>query len=403
MGDFNRQMWREIATGLLATALAITVPACSDEPTEANSLVATLPLTNFQVKDTTVQALSGRSFQQYIAMNGNVNLIGRNGGFVATSAVEFNPANFPERDTINVVSAKLTLHAVTWYGNSNSTLGFAAHRITRSWSSNTLTWDSVQTGFYEDAVRGSFSATAGTDTQAIVLDLDTAMVREWFRTNTSTTTTKYGVALIPTPETQSIIRGFVAFGSDSTSYLPTLVVIAVNSAGTTRDTSTFNTGVDSFVGNIAPSLSDPGLLYLQSGIVYRSTLHFDMSGIPRGAIINSAELLLERDPVTSRLSKFVADTVVAPHLLQSATDSTSFDTEDGTSFGRRKSGTAYTFSFNIRRHVQSWLRGPNYGLLLRTTSSSEFSTPDLYTFFSPAAANAAVRPRLKIVYSIKGY
>ncbi len=401
MGDFKRQTWRGIAAGLLATALAMTVSACSDEPTEANSIVATLPLTNFQVKDTTIQAVSGRSFRQYVAMNGGINLIGRNGSFVAYSAVGFTPANFPARDTINVVSATLTLHAVTWYGNSNSTFGFTAHRIIPSWSSNTLTWDSVQTGFYEDAVRGSFSATAGADTQTILVDLDTAMVREWFQTSTSTTTTKYGIALIPTPATQTLVRGLVAFGSDSTSYLPTLTVIAVNVAGTTRDTSVFNSGVDTFVGNVDPPLSDPGLLYLQAGIVYRSTLHFDLSGIPRGAIINSAELLLERDPLTCRLSKFVTDTVVAPHLLQSATDSTSFDAEDGTSFGRRKAGSAYTFSFNIRRHVQSWLRGPNDGLLLRTTASSEFSTPDLYSFFSPAAANAAVRPRLKMIYSIK--
>jgi hypothetical protein len=399
MADSNRQTWGRIATGLLATALAIMAPACSDEPTVANSLVANLPLSNFQVEDTTIQALSGGSFQQYVAMNGTVNLLGRSGSFVAYTTVEFTPANFPARDTINVVSAKLSLHAVTWYGNTNSPLGFTAHRITKSWSSNTLTWDSVQSGFYEDAVRGSVSATAGTDTQAIVLDLDTAMVREWFQTSTSTTTTKFGVALIPAPETQSLIRGFVAFGSDSITYLPTLKVIAVNVAGTTRDTSTFNTGVDTFVGNITPTLSDPGLLFLQAGIVYRSTLHFDLTGIPRGAIINSAELLLERDPVTSRLSAFVKDTVVSPHLITSATDSTSFEPEDGTSFGRRKAGTAYTFSFNIRRQVQSWLHGPNNGLLLRATSSSEFSTADLYTFFSPAAANAAVRPRLKIVYS----
>jgi hypothetical protein len=401
MGDFTWQAWRGIAAGLLAAALAITVSACSDEPTEANSLVATLPVTNFQVKDTTIIAASGRSFLEYVPMNGGINLLGRNGSFVAYTAIEFTPANFPARDTINVVSAKLTLQAVTWYGNSNSTFGFTARRIIPGWASNTLTWDTVQTGFYEDAVRGSFSSTSGADTLTIVLNLDTAMVREWFQTLTSTTTTKFGIALIPTPATQSLVRGLVAFGSDSVSHVPTLQVIATNVAGTTIDTSTYSSGIDTFVGNITPPFSDPGLLYLQSGVVYRSTLHFDLTGIPRGAIINSAELDLERDPLTTRLSKFVADTAVSPHILLDAVDSTKFDAEDATSFGRRKGGTANTFAFNIRRHVQSWLRGPNDGLLLRTTLSSEFETPDLYTFFSPAAANAANRPRLKLVYSIK--
>jgi len=402
MGDFRRQWMLGIAAALLATAVVLTVSSCSDEPTEANSIVATLPLTNFLVRDTTIQAASGRAFRQYVPMNGSINLLGRNGSFLAYSTFSFAPAKFPPRDTIQVVSAKLTLHALTWYGEPTSTFAFTAHRITRSWSSNGLTWDSVQAGFYEDQVRGSFSTTAGPDTQAIVVNLDTAMVREWFQTSTSTTTTKYGFILIPTSATQSLLRGLIAYGTiDSVNYLPTLEVIAVNVAGTTRDTSIFNSGIDTFVGNIDPPLSDPGLLYQQAGIAYRSTLHFDLTGIPRGAIINSAELLLERDPVTSRLNKFVRDTVVSPHLLLDPVDSTNFDAEDGESFGRRKPGTINTFSFNIRRHVQSWLRGPNNGLLLRTTLTSEYNTADLYTFFSPAAANTAVRPRLKVVYSVE--
>jgi hypothetical protein len=124
-------------------------------------------------------------------------------------------------------------------------------------------------------------------------------------------------------------------------------------------------------------------------------MRFDVSGIPRGATVTSAELLLERDPATSQLNKFTIDSVVSMHLLLN--DSLAF--EGPATYGRRKAGTSYTFSIDSRHVVQSWIRGPNYGLLLRVYD--EFNNFDLYTFSGRRTTDEAKRPRLNIKYVIQ--
>jgi hypothetical protein len=132
---------------------------------------------------------------------------------------------------------------------------------------------------------------------------------------------------------------------------------------------------------------------------YRSGIRFDLSGIPRGSIFNKAELILRQDPATSQLSPFTLDTLISPHYLFSDTSLTSnFSSEDKTMFGRQVPGNPTVFSFDIRRLAQSWLRGPNYGALLRFSSDDEFSSAELIAFFG-AAADSSRRPTLKIIYS----
>ena len=383
--------------------LGLALNGCSDEPTQANSLVAALPFSELVVRDTTISATAGLSFRQYTVMDGRVNLIGRYGGYTAYTLIEFYPSYFASRDTALVYSAKLTLTVVTSLGSAGAPFGFNVYRLDRSWSETSFTWDSLQSGLYDPSViRGSFtSVAAGPDTQQIVVNLDTAMVRDWLATPTSTTATKYGIILVPTPST-NIVLGIHEFATDSASYYPSLQIIAGNTSGTARDTMVpYNQGIDTFVGNIDNLAADPTLLYMQAGVAYRSALTFDVSFIPKGSIVNSAELLLDRKPGTSMLTRFTADTVLSPHVLLSGTDNSVFESELTSAYGRRKAGTPYTFSLDMRHAVQSWVRGPNYGVLLRQTSGYEYSCFDLLTFYGPLAADPAARPRLKVIYSQK--
>jgi hypothetical protein len=236
----------------------------------------------------------------------------------------------------------------------------------------------------------------------ITVELDTSMVREWFSTPTTSTTTQFGIVLVPSPSTQNAVSGLVEFGSgDSASYVPTLQVIAGSRTGPQRDTSYYNLGIDTFVGTDDHSAAPSSLLYVQSGVNYRSAIRFDLSTIPRGAIVNAATLYLDRDPATSRISAFVPDTALAAHTILDTVNLRLIDPEDPTTFGRRIASSATTFGFNIRRAAQSWIRGPNYGIMIRVPGSSEYSTANLFTFYSPAASSLSVRPRLKLVYSLK--
>ncbi|MBI4535959.1 MAG: DNRLRE domain-containing protein, partial [Ignavibacteriae bacterium] len=303
----------------------------------------------------------------------------------------------PHRDTVNVLSAKITLRSVSWFGDSTGSFGFSVHKILEGWNQSTLSWDSIQArpGFYELTERGSYSGFVEGDTSKFTFDIDTALARQWLL---PLTVASYGIVLIPTQST-NVVRGIHAFDVDSSSFYPTLEIIASNVAGTTRDTSTYVFGFDTFVGNIDNLNANPQLLYAQAGVVYRSKIQFDVSFIPRGAIINSATLYLEKDPATSRISKFTVDSVVTVHVFRSGTDSTVFESQN--SEGQRVGGTPNTFSFEARHAVQYWLAGTNDGLLLRQTDVTEYNTFDLFTFHSHLATNTSLRPRLAVKYTLE--
>jgi hypothetical protein len=260
----------------------------------------------------------------------------------------------------------------------------------------------VQAGFYEAGVeRGSYAGGAAADTHAIVVPLDTAMVRQWFRRLAADAVPNYGVALVPAAGS-TIVRGVGALTIDSSAYWPTLRVVAVNAAGTVRDTSSFSGGIDSFVGNQDNVIQDPALLYLQAGVVYRSQVHFPLAGIPRGAIINAARIELSFNGAGSSLGRFVKDRVVSGQLLVGGSEITSSaESEASGSYGRPKSESPEIYALDARHFAQSWLRGPNYGALLRVTNSAETRTIDRYAFHNERSSDPSLRPRLHVTYSVQ--
>ena len=374
---------------------------CSDEPTAANAPLVALPLTNLAVRDTTIVATGSSTYRQPIPRNGTVNLVGKSGNYTAMALIQFSSTSFPARDTALVFGAKLTLRFETWFGDSSGQFSFNIYRISLPWGEGSVTWDTVQApGFYEQYTsRGSYSAGAGPDTQTVAIPLDTAMVRQWLATPTSTTNTKYGILLVPTGAC-SIIRGFHEYGystdSASAGYYPALQIIAGSPAGTPRDTASYTISFDTWVGNIENLATNPQLIYIQSGVDYRSTLSFDVSFIPRGAVINSANLLLTSDPVTTHITRFTADSSFLLATNASAIDRTILDFYPVS--GTRRGGTLLTYMVDMTRPVQLWSREPNYGVTLRPNIAFDETSFELLAFFNEKAP-PALRPRLKIKYS----
>jgi hypothetical protein len=383
----------------LPLILAVLVVSCSEDPTEQNALLAPLPFVGVAVRETTITATAGSSFRKTLPMNSAINLVGKNGNYTAIAACAFYSNYFPTRDTVNVLSARLSLRAATFFGDSTAPFGFTVYRISRSWTAGLTSWDSVQTGFYDaSTVRGSYTGGVGSDTQMITVQLDTAMVREWLRTvGTSNADTKYGFVLVPTPET-GVVRGFRSFEADSAKDIPTLEIIAQNAAGTVRDTVSYSLGIDTFVGNNDAVIASPQLLYVQAGIVYRSILTFDVSFIPRGSTVHLAELQMERDPATSKLNRFSGAASIDAHMMLADSATGTFASSGPTV--SLKTGTATTYTADLHTAVQSWVRGPNYGVLFRVTGEQEFTSFDLLTFHNVTATNVQQRPRIRIVYSI---
>jgi len=379
-------------------ALVSAFNGCSDEPTAANAPVVALPLTNLSVRDTTIVSSGSSTYKQFISTNGAINLIGRSGNYTAMALIQFSAAYFPARDTALVFSANLTLRFKTWFGDSTGHFSFNIYRIIAPWNELTATWDTVQApGFYEPYVtRGTYSAGPGTDTQSVTIPLDTAMVKQWLTTPTGTTYSAYGLLLVPTGGC-SIIRGFNAYGYDSVAYYPTLQIIAGSPAGTPRDTATYTISYDTWVGNIENLATNPQLVYIQSGVDYRSTLSFDVSSIPRGAVINSATLLLTSDPATTHISRFTTD---SSFVLATSLSPTDRSLQDNSSvYGTRRAGNLLTYAVDMTRPVQLWNKEPNYGVTLKPSPVDETVGFKLLTFFNEKAP-PALRPRLKLKYSV---
>ncbi len=378
--------------GLLALSIALTLlPGCSDELNEQTALGTSFALTDVTIYDTTLASTGSSTFRQFLPMNGRVNLLGKYAGYEARMLLLFYSSTFPSTDTLEALSARLTLRAETWFGDSTGTVAFSAHKVTSLWNPNTARWDSLPS--YETTVRGQYSGFVTADTQSISFALDTALVREWLR---GAVLTQHGLILIPAANA-STVRGFNPFDWDSTSHYPTLEVFTRSYGAGILDTLTLRLGMDTFVGNNDGPVSNPALIFAQSGVVYRSRMHFDVSFIPPGATVISASMILKQDPATTRLNKFKGDSLAVAHLSVSASDSTIFEAAGALA----SSGGSGTYSFNIRHIVQSWAVGRNYGLILRNSNLSEFSSFDLSTFHNHHASDSTLRPKLLLKYSVE--
>jgi hypothetical protein len=393
--------WRErIAHTTVIAFSAILMSGCSDEPSMLNSVGTGLLRTKIEVKSDTLQAISSSSQKQYVSMDGRTNLVGRFGGYIAYTLLHFYPAYIPQRDTVVVDSAWLSLRAETWFGDSSAQFGFTAHEINRGWGQTTFTWDSL-TGLYgSNPASLPYSRSVEKDTEWIRVYLDTAMVRRWLQP-IALPNSNYGVILIPSQNT-NIVRGIHAFEFGSDTLYPRLTVVARKIGGTVRDTTIYKIGQDTFVGNIDNLNSNPELMYAQSGVSYRSFLTFDFSSIPRGAIINQAQLVLNFSPATSLLNRFTSDSTVAAHAVLSATDNTKFELQGTLATSSIATG-ATRFVFDIRRQVQYWIKDQslNNGLLFRTVNRSEFSSFDLFTFYNQTAQDPTKRPQLTVKYTVE--
>lgn len=401
MGSF-RQMTCRIGSAVAAGMLgAVLFAGCSDEPSALNSVGNQLLLSHLTVKTDTLQAVGSSTFKQYVPMDGQVNLVGRSGGYTAYTLIQFFSFYIPERDTVSVVSARLDILGETWFGDSSGTLSFNVYKINHGWAQSTLRWDSVSAdpGFYDaSSARGTYAGTVTADSAWISVDLDTAMVRRWIQPLIYTD--NYGIILVPT-QNCNVVRGVHAFGFGADSLFAHLTVIARNVAGTVTDTTIYRVGQDTFLGNIDNLNTNASLMYLQSGVVYRSMLKFDVSSIPRGAIVNQARLTLRYDAGSSRITRFVRDTAVAAHALLDPADFSKFELAG--SRGAGAIATSDSFEFDIRHQVQYWLSNPslNNGLLLRATSVNEFSSFGLFTFYNESAQDVTRRPQLVVKYTVE--
>lgn len=377
----------------LILIISFTLLQCRDEPNAVG--IGQLQGGDFvSVKSfnslTDSAVVTGSAFKRHINAGwSSALLIGKYQGYEARALMKFS--GIP--DTLGgaiVSSAKVTLHPMHYtLGDSSAILSFSAFKITQSWTSSGVTWDSITTASYDITPAGTFSGTVN-DTTAITFALDTALVQEWLQNavDSSKRTLIQGIILVA--HTNASVRTFSSFESDS---LPKLE-IAYTKDGYS-DTLTLSYGESTFIADVVLP-SDPQLLFLQSGVAYRTQLKFDVSKIPQRVFVSNAVVELTLNRSASRLSTQYTDSLIVQFMKDASPDSM----ESSYAIGKRLDNgkDVYTFTGTVvTRAVQRWVNGTaNNGLLFRPYS--EAYNLDLYAIVAPTVGDST-RPRLKVTYT----
>jgi hypothetical protein len=225
----------------------------------------------------------------------------------------------------------------------------------------------------------------------LTFHLDSSLVKSWLKHYVNPDVeSNEGIYLKPELNTGSIV-GYEAFTAISTNAARLNIAISKTDAYTDTISGFIIADVSLADGNL-PTLP-PDNFGLQSSISVNGWLSFDLSPIPVGAVINSAELILTRDTLTTKTGSSFSNSLRALFV----TDSTTLETSDGSDVILSFSDNQ--FKGNITSYVRRWVNDKvNNGLILQPFNQIE--GVELFGLKNSSAEFSA-RPRLKIVYSIR--
>lgn len=321
-------------------------------------------------------------------------LIGKNQDIDASTLLKFVfglPDSVEEdilADSINVTEAKIVLTRNYVFGDTSGTISFTTHKVNSEWSPTLFTIYDLPSLDYEAADVGSnYELTDTTYT----FNLSNELVFSWMQNYADTALgSNEGIYLIPTSAAGTVL-GFEAFTALSSN--ATKLNIVINKPGVYTDTiSGFIYADVSLVSGNMPVLPVDNFA-VQSSFALNAQLYFDLSSLPKGAIINSAELILTPDTLTTVTGSSYNNTLRTLYI----SDSVDTKVTDGSDIILNYVNNKYTG--NVTSYVRKWVdENVNYGMLIRPGSQIE----GLELFgLKNSLAEYSLRPRLRVVYSLK--
>jgi hypothetical protein len=345
---------------------------CGDKPNDVgigllpdDDLVKTVYIDSDSIK-IEIEAVSFRSF---ISTSSSKNLFIGNFNEISSNII----LKFKLPDTlknISVRSARISLYTSEnpIVGDTTGFLSFTVYKLISD-------IDSI----YERIPVGSFS---GRPDSVISFEIEAGVVEEWLSGE------NYGVLL--KPDESSNMWSFKSFAEDFT---PSLRIELASGDGK-LDTLSFFDGESSYVARSSAGI-DSSFITVQAGVGIRSIIKFDVSAIPRGVIINRAELYLylkEKNFYSSGSDSLVISFITNPELIRHSLGGFDITTSE---IGTRTLDDTTVYMFPITLPVQRWANGEvNNGLILR--SYSEFENFNRFVFYYKER-----KPRVKIYYTTK--
>jgi hypothetical protein len=292
-------------------------------------------------------------------------------------------------DRINIISAEVVLVEVYFFGDSLAPFDFSAHEITSGWSGGfssdslpSLTFNPIDLSSNRNFVNGD----------TLNFNIENQIVLNWLKAAADTNASNdNGLYLRPSPGSQKIV-GFRSFNSANQG-MPDLRVI-IEKIGSYVDTLSFFPSFDlSVVTGDLPVVSNENIV-IQNSFETQAKISFDLSSIPSTAVINYAELSLTLDTLESIRGSDYTKTLAAYFFTDSLNNSL-----DSSDF-KILSASGIQYKGDITSYVQNWVNGfSNQGVLITSRILGE--GVELLAFKGSSSNDASVRPRLKIVYTLK--
>ncbi|MCX8011471.1 MAG: DNRLRE domain-containing protein [Ignavibacteria bacterium] len=390
---------------LLLVTLLLLFTSCSDEPNSTGfNLLNPNDLIELNKLDSQTDSLFQISSLQKRIVNlggGTRLLVGHYKNLEASTLIRFNFGlsdsikNALLKDSLSIISAKLLLYPTYKFDTLGNSFQLNVYEIQTWWGSDSFTSDSLNSSHFRYSVENIESNFNDSDT-LVTCNLNANKVLSWLKAAADTSLADHpGIYLKSDVSKTNFIRGFRALVQDLNLNVTTLQVIY--SKGTTTDTLKFIPSADVYVVKEKYQNNfDSKFIYLQSSLNYVSKLYFDISKLPKNAIINSASLELNLSKDKSILgSPATYDSIFVLKLIDSSKPS--YDSLNNFVVTHVSTGLYKT---DITRYVQGWVNGEsNQGMLLNIYDPN--GGLELLAFDGSTSDNFVKRPKLKIYYSIK--
>ena len=380
----------------LISSLSLIFISCEDEPSDIGIELIAQDYLSTRSFDSQVDSIAQNSsyFKNVIPLSGSSwILIGKYQDIDASALLRFilgladSLKNDLLDDKINVLDSWIVLQNRYVYGDTLASMDFTAHKVNSYWSSS-FTIDSLSKLDYD--TEDISSALTITDT-TYTFNLDETLILSWMKNAADNSLeSNYGIYLQPSATSGKVV-GFEAL--TATSSIAAKLYVVIEKSGVYTDTlNGFIISDISLVNGSLPTLP-AGTIGVQSSIAVNSKISFDISVLPKGIVINFAELILTKETVNSKSGSAYTNSLRAYYL----TYSDSLKTEGSSvtlSFSNNK------YSGNITGFLRSWIdNDENNGILIQ--SGNQFDGLELFSIYGSDAQNLSDRPRLRVTYTIK--
>lgn len=391
---------RPLRAVLSVVCLVGFITACNDKPTDiAIDLTPgtdTLYATSSQ--DTGIVLTATTTSQRLPILNSSYVLFGKTTDSEARMFIEFT--NYPiigAAADFEVIESHLQMipHGYRFGDTNSRDLGIVAYDLKRLWPLN-ATWDTVwapdgTTSYYSttDPPVSTFTQTLTATDSIVNVPFTVDATKRWLTLGADSITRKdlFGIVLLPTA-TGSIGLYRNLNGAAQTMRLR---VVYKHKDSTTNDTTYLLSAVATFVDTPLPAA---GELLTQGARIHSTAFSFDLTRLPRNAMVLGAKFTATADKANSLPGTFGIDEVLA--LTYTPTDgSTAVD------YYARIDGVTNNYLFvDLTYAIQAMLREGSKGtLVLRPTDNYEFWQMNRIRIHT-MQADSALRPRLSIIYTV---